>query len=270
LNSLPFLSNPLVPHPKNKKLTLAKSRKLTLCTLVLIESVDPARGNEKITIGSLSSDYTVTPVARSYDKNDWENSPGRLLNKLKIKRCKSTRCITRLRGSGKYYLITTKHKLASFDEKISRFFMQTTFGPTRGMIDNWEYGTKLQGLANWMKNQASLPPTKHREYLRKHAEVMTVNNAIADTAASVQHPCEPSSRWRKYAFVSSDNYKPFTVVAYGNQFMILVDGKPRTIVDSFSSESGSMSGAGSYKFCTYPPFCIFASISTVFVSNHIF
>jgi hypothetical protein len=246
---------------------LAKSNASTLCTLVSIQNKDPSVTDEIITSNSPGSDYVVTPVARSYSNNDWENVPGRFMATFQVTTCVAERCTTRLEETGKYYLISSEHTLASFDEELSRFFMQTTFGPTRNMINNWEYDESIGGLANWIKDQVSLPPTKHREYLRKRAEVMTVNNTIADTAASVQHPCEPSSRWRKYAFISSDSYRDFDVVAHGNQFMILVDGKPRTIVDSFSNKDGTISGAGSYKFCTYPPFCIFANISPVVVSN---
>jgi hypothetical protein len=234
---------------------LKKSPGSTLCTLVHVTHVNPDF-EVNITNNSPGSDYTVTPVARSYDKNDWENVPGRLMRKFKVKKCNAKRCITRVKQAGKYFLMSSNHKLESFDEKLSRFFMQTTFGPTRDTIGNWEHEDNLRGMAHWVKNQMSLSPTKHREYLRKHAEIMTVNNTIGDTAVSVQHPCEAYSRWRKYAFISSDSQRDFDVVQNGNQFMILVDGKPRTIVDSFSNNEGTISGAGSYTFCTY----LFASI----------
>jgi hypothetical protein len=236
---------------------LEKSNESTLCTLVSIQNKDPSVTDEIITSNSPGSDYVVTPVARSYSNNDWENVPGRFMHKIQVTACEVERCITRLEETGKYYLVSSNHTLASFDEELSRFFMQTTFGPTRNMINNWEYDKNLGGLVNWIKNQMSLSPTKHREYLRKHAEIMTVNNTIGDTAASVQHPCEAYSRWRKYAFISSDSHRDFDVVAHGNQFMILVDGKPRTIVDSFSNNKGTISGAGSYKFCTYLAFLHF-------------
>jgi hypothetical protein len=264
---LPFLYHPLVPNAENE-LILGKSNESTLCTLVSIQNIDPSVTDEIITNNSPGSDYIVTPVARSYSNNDWENVPGRFMKKFQVTTCEVERCITKLeQETGKYYLVSSNHTLASFDEELSRFFMQTTFGPTRNMINNWEYDESLGGLANWIKDQVSLPATKHREYLRKHAEIMTVNNTIADTAASVQHPCEPYSRWRKYAFISSDSYRDFDVVAYGNQFMILMDGKPRTIVDSFSNNDGTITGTGSYKFCTYQYLYMFEIISPVFVSN---
>ena len=38
--------------------------------------------------------------------------------------------------------------------------------------------------------------------------------------------------------------------------MILVDGSPRTVVDSFNSTDGLISGAGQYEFCKF----VFCSI----------
>jgi hypothetical protein len=240
----------------------------SLCTLVSVRELNP--NGKTFSNNSPGSDYSVIVALRSYDDNGWEIVPGLFVDKVRIRGCNRRKRFCNIKFTEtfeKYYLISSEHTV-SFDEELSRFFMQTTFGPTKLMIDDWDYTQTIGGMAEWVKDQASLPPTKHREYFRKRADTITDNNNIGDTAASIQHPCEQYSRWRKYAFTSSDNFKDFEVVnSVDEKFMIIVDGKPRTIVDSFSDESGEMSGVGSYAFCTYPPSFTFETFSPVPVSN---
>ncbi len=228
------------------------SAKGTLCTLVHVKHADPTNtSNVKITNNSPGSDFIMAPIARSYNRNYWEQVPGPLVDRFQIKKCNAKRCIARMKKLGTYFLITNKHSLDSFDKKLSRFFMQTTFGPTRDMIASWSYDQTTNGMAQWVKDQINLPMTKHREFLRKHSDLVAHNNTIRDSSLAVQHPCAPYSRWRKYTFAAYDNSREFEVVALGNQFAIIVDGAVRTVVDSFESTDGTYSGAGTYRLCKF-------------------
>ena len=229
---------------------LRRSQQLSLCTLVHVRHADPTNTSEVIiTNNSPGKDFIIEPVARSYNKNPWENVQGRYVKLFKVKWCAKARCITRLNRVGKYFLMTFQYTLPTFDAKLSRFFIQTTFGPTRDMLTNWNYARNNAGMAQWVKDQTLLPATKHREYFRRHAAQLSHNNTIGDLAIAVQHPCDPYSRWRRIALASYDNFEYFEVVAFGGQYLIVINGVARTLVDNFTNDVGTISGPGQYQFC---------------------
>lgn len=214
-----------------------------------------------ITNDSPSIDFVLTPIGRSYNKNDWEVVPGPFERKFGVKLCRKWKCITRLRQAGKYFLITYAHSLPTFDEKLSRFFMQTTFGPSKDMIANWSYEKNNVGMGHWIRAQMSLPATKHRVFFRKYTDNIARNNTAGDASIGVQHPCAPYSRWRKYTFSSFDSQHYFDVVALDGKLVIVIDGAVRTVVDSFVSTDGTLSGVGSYECCKFHvDFAIYCTI----------
>lgn len=173
----------------------------------------------------------------------------------KVNSCTNQSCAMRVKRAGQYFLMTFGHSLPSFQATLSRFLMQTTFGPTRDMIDNWSFPTNSKGLARWVKRQMrQVPATKHREYLRSHADQISHNNTINDRNIAIQHPCAENSRWQKYSFSFYDNNRDFDVVGAGtNKYAITIDGVVRTVMNSFVSVGGDYSGYGEYRFCEF--FC---------------
>lgn len=240
--------SPLVPP---NKVIIDRTSSNILCMLVKVTHADPSNtGTVSISNDSPGADYLLTPIARSYNRRRWEVTQGPLLNQVKVKKCTKQRCTIRMNRSGDYFLMSFSHSLPTFKERLSRFFMQSTFGPTSDMINNWSYSQNIKGMANWIKNQIDqVPATKHRVYLRSHADHMSYNNTIGDRNIAIQSPCDENSRWRKYAFTFADVNQPFEVVADGNQFVIKRNGVVRTVVDDFRSEDGVYSGAGNYLFC---------------------
>ncbi len=219
--------------------------------LVEIKYADPNNSGEvSITSNSPSDEYIFTPIARSYNQKPWEQVQGPLMNSFNVNRCSKTDCTMRLKKAGQFFLMSFKHDLPTWNAKLARFFMQTTFGPTTTMLSNWNYSSNNKGLAQWVRNQIrDVPATKHREFFRSHADSISYNNTIGDRNIAVQHPCEKNSRWKKHAFSFYDTNQYFEVVADGNKFAILIDGVVRTVVDSFRSDDYEYTGIGSYKFC---------------------
>ncbi len=231
-------------------MVLRRSAGSTLCTLVRVKHADPTNTSEVIiTNNSPGKDFIIEPVARSYNKRPWERVQGPYLGLFKVRRCAKKKCITRLNRAGKYFLMTSQHVLPTFDAKLARFFMQTTFGPTRDMLMNWNYPSNNKGMAQWVKDQTLLPATKHREYYRRHAAHLSHNNTIGDLTIAVQHPCDPYSRWRRIALASYDLFQYFEVVNFGGRHLIVINGVARTLVDNFTNDIGTISGPGQYQFC---------------------
>lgn len=172
---------------------------------------------------------------------------------FKVNGCDLVSCSLRVRRAGQYFLMTFGHSIPSFPARLSRFLMQTTFGPTRDMIDNWSYPRNLKGMARWVKRQMRfVPATKHREYLRSHADHFTYNNTINDRNIAIQHPCAENSRWQKYSFSFYDNNRDFEVVRAGsNKYAVKINGIVRTVMNSFVSDGGDYSGYGEYTFCEF-------------------
>ncbi len=246
---------------------LSYGRPGTLCTLVHIKHADPTNTTKITTISNNSpgSDYTVTPVGRSYGNKSrkhriWEDVPGKYQGNFELISAEKTYCRVRFKETdniGSYFLITFGYNPTSFDKLLSRFFMQTTFGPTKALLSEFanSYSQDDAGMINWVKDQMDVdtfPPTKHREYFRKKADYVTFNNEIGFSNVEVQHPCVGYSRWRDYAFNSDDAQKAFDVYYMGPaQFLVVIDGIARTVMTDFRSTDQLYQGAGFYEFSKY-------------------
>lgn len=244
-----------------------KSSVDTVCVLL---RVTPTPGNNvsdmstvKITRSSDTADYNIIPVARSYDNNDWEKVAGPYDSKLQISGCCSLDIPTNVHGmtndSSKFQLL-----LMSFSsnltpqEEVSRFFQQTTFGPTKHMITSWNYAQDLQtGMKNWVSSQmdeSQTPVTSHREFFRKRMDGQAFFQARTKYYGP-KFPCDEFSRWREYAFDRNDWGKQFYVSgAGGGQYLIseYVNNsyKPRTVVSEWKHEWDNADfGMGFFTFC---------------------
>jgi len=211
---------------------------------------------------SHSSDYVLTPVSRSYDGKSWEKVAGPFQNDLSID-CSGGECghslssLTEPYGTsgGAFYLIADENP-KTFDEELVRLFSQSTYGATRSMIAEWKstYAHSLEGIATWLKDQMTatvVPPTSLRATYRQNADFSLFDNGIGNAAVVPRNPCEQYSRWRDYVFTPDDYGRLFEVesIPDSDQLLIVFDGTPRGIVDSFASTDGTtFNGPGEYTF----------------------
>lgn len=140
-----------------------------------------------------------------------------------------------------------------FFEQAARFLERTTFGPKWDEIKN--LGNQLESdgnkaLAEWVKNQVSLPPTSHRAFFRKHLNPRAVESYIYGVPGP--RACEKNAKFRRFAFTYKDmelsrgtsgdepgnNGLPFTpleieTIAIGstNYYALKFNGDIRTISD---------------------------------------
>ena len=217
---------------------------------------------DSFSVTSDSSDFTLTPIARFYgaQSDGWENVAGPYSQTAKIRCSWSNRCKLNVPlmpdiPPGKFVLMSFEHSLKNFDETLSRFFTQTTFGPTKSMISDWSYSNDTEGMAQWTKDQmnsAVTPLTSHRAYFRERADWSMKSESSGPGAYVPQHPCNKYSRWRDYAFTGDDYGKAFTVSELeSGKLLIVVDNEPRTVVASFTDTYDPVlyDGPGTYSFC---------------------
>ncbi len=111
-------------------------------------------------------------------------------------------------------------------------------------------------MARWVKDQmttAIVPMTSLRETYRKGSDFSLVGEAVGGAAVTPKHPCAENARFRDYAFSSDDMGKYFEVVDFQGKYLIVLDGMPRSIVDTFMSNDGrsgvglTWSGPGTYE-----------------------
>ena len=109
------------------------------------------------------------------------------------------------RGS---YVIMTKPTNALDDTaKVARFLEMTSFGPTAAELASYVGSFGEDERAAAVRAQMGLPKSSHREYFRRNANPKwdaTTQNARTD------HPCDPNSRWRDYAYTKLDRRNTIT------------------------------------------------------------
>ena len=119
--------------------------------------------------------------------------------------CDVTSCTIDLPSpsSGSYVIMSKPTSTLSDEDKIARFLEMTTFGPKMTEIDalaaSGSFGDAERAAA--VRDQMDMSKTSHREHFRQNANAKwdaTTQNARSD------HPCEPYSRWRDYAFTKLD------------------------------------------------------------------
>ena len=153
----------------------------------------------------------LIPYARSYSGNDWEPSPGPKAASSFGIGCSNTACTIDLPSpsSGNYVIMSKSTSTLSNEDKIARFLEMTTFGPKMAEIQSsaasGSFGDVERAAA--VRDQMDLPKTSHREYFRHNS------NPKWDTTtqtARTDHPCDPYSRWRNYAFTKLDREHTIT------------------------------------------------------------
>ena len=113
--------------------------------------------------------------------------------------------------NSRYVLISYVHSIGQRNE-VARFLDQSTFGVTTaelndhdvlGILGDWTSNAALY-RANYVKNQMDTsvtPMTSHREYWRSRTNPKVTHSS---QVGRTDHPCDPNSRWRKYAFNRHD------------------------------------------------------------------
>ena len=153
----------------------------------------------------------LIPYARSYSANDWEPSPGPKAVPYSGIVCGDLACAVDLppQSSGSYVIMTKPTSTLADKDKIARFLEMTSFGPMFSEIASLDVGGGFgeNERAAAVRAQMDLPKSSHREYFRRNSNPKwdaTSQNARSD------HPCDPYSRWRDYAYTKHDRLDTVT------------------------------------------------------------
>jgi hypothetical protein len=209
---------------------------------------------------SKNEDYYIVPVARSYNNNNWERVAGPYAQDLSISNCCSLAIpkLPNLASEGKLILMSYTHSVSN-KEEVSRFLQQTTFGPTLDMINGWNYGMDMtSGMGSWLKSQMDenqTPITSHRAYFRERANFPMLNS-FASAFGRPRHPCAKYARWRQYAFTAADYQSQVSVTRWNGQFILSIDGNPRTVVSNWKDAEGNDLDVDIYEFCKFQSFLV--------------
>jgi len=218
--------------------------------------------SRQISINDPNSDYKLIPISRSYDNGDWTRVAGAFASSVEMQSCDELSCdleITfpqSMNRNGKAVLLAFEHALKNEKEELSRFLIQTTFGPTKDMIDGWVdegYSHDISGYTKWVDDQMDpsvVSPTYHREYYRQFSDFKLFKGNVQDGHLGTIHPCKQFSRWIDYTFDADDLREEFDVISLpSGQYLITLGGVPRSVVYSFEAKNGSWKGEGKYAYC---------------------
>ncbi len=247
---------------------IEKSDPDVLCILLRITASTPSANLNSISRNSNTNDLNIVPVARSYSTFDWERVAGPYAASVQISDCVSETCTLDIPNlpnldEGKFILMsfTNNH---SDKEQVSRFYHQATFGPTKKLIDSWNYSAASLSseMTAWVKEQmdeVQTPMTSHRAYFRKNLDRAAVfaggspdGQLPHNDHYHPRHPCEKNARWREYSFTVDDYNVPLTVFMYAGQYMLSINGIPRTLVPQWMNDHGQHIGTGQFSFCWHP------------------
>ena len=132
-----FLSS---KNSESNAVILQNSAPDTVCVLLRITKAPNSNSTlDHFSRSSQFQDYRIVPVARSYAGFDWERVEGPYAQSLNST-CHENTCILDIPALanleyGKFYLMSFAHSLPD-KAVVSRFFQQTTFGPTLEMINS--------------------------------------------------------------------------------------------------------------------------------------
>jgi len=252
------------------QITKTDPSSIPLCTLLHVTPTNPSITDlSSIPITSSTSDFNIVPVARSYDGLDWERVAGPYAPGLQVSNCASGPGTCSLQipnladSDGKFILMSFSHSSNS-QERVSRFYHQTTFGPTKQMIDTWNYSADVSSeMTSWVKSQMDknqISATLHRAYFRQHLDRAAVFEG-GSTDGSLRsnghyhprHPCNQYARWREYSFTVDDYNFPIVASGYhGDQYLLTIRGIPRTVVSQWKNDLGHNIGPGHFNICWHP------------------
>ena len=158
------------------------------------------------------------PAGRSYDGRDWEPLHPLLMDFD----CSGSNCqMVWPDSQGRYQIHQRKAPSISQEVETSRLLAQTTYGPTKSLIDS----VKSMSPESWIASQMNEDPTFHREHIRKR-----MNSRLRQPMYhhGVRDACEAGSRWNRYAFNMLDFGKSLVTTSTASGSVLLtIDGIPR-------------------------------------------
>jgi uncharacterized protein (DUF1800 family)/uncharacterized protein (DUF1501 family) len=199
-------------------------------------------------------DCSTVPVARSYDGNIWEgiypypHDPSECNLNTKV-------CKVQIKNDGVSYRIDayelSANEIRTYNETISRFLMQATYGPSQDSINDFikshgEAITQSTVLHYINKQMNMIPPTLLRRYYRERTNPRTPVNSAAGVA---RHFCEPGSRFHRFSFNQLDLQKSLNISHVNGKYELRIDGILRTEVDTLSNGGGGISTGNTYVIC---------------------
>ncbi|CAB9519484.1 Protein of unknown function (DUF1800) [Seminavis robusta] len=213
-------------------LELFRSAADKLCTLVVV--------------GTSGTEQFLTPIARSYNGQDWNVAAGKYSSVL-TPDCTTDASLCQLvftdiaelvGGAGATFQLTTFDPPSYSDKDIiARFLEQATFGPTWEAITEIETAATSQAtsldsqFAKWVQNQqTNVPVASHREVFRTR---MNARFEVPSPNGPITQPCDAGTRHRRTAFSVKDKKKTLEIKSLpsdANRKVLLVDGQYRTTV----------------------------------------
>ena len=143
---------------------LSVAKNALLCTLT------------KSVTSSVSGETILIPVARSYDKNRWEQAAGEQAASIlggKDIMCYSVGCQLELQGHGtsEQYLLSSSSYSLSESNEYARFLETSTFGITQADLDSFDASPNSvqDDIIDWISiqmNVSKTPLSSHRKYWR--------------------------------------------------------------------------------------------------------
>lgn len=180
-------------------------------------SLPPSSPGELIVLSVVATSGAATPVARSYDGNDWEA----VMPTPATVTCYSGNCATELSGDTRFDTYTASARTS--DEIASRFLAQASFGPTTSSLQGVST-TSSDPFSEWVQAQMALPATLHREHHRKRANVRWDATNTPPTLSSKRAGCAVGTRWHQFALTRKDVGKTLSIVTSGSTSQLLLDG----------------------------------------------
>eukprot|EP00586_Coscinodiscus_wailesii_P017163 CAMPEP_0172518280 /NCGR_PEP_ID=MMETSP1066-20121228/290722_1 /TAXON_ID=671091 /ORGANISM="Coscinodiscus wailesii, Strain CCMP2513" /LENGTH=2420 /DNA_ID=CAMNT_0013300633 /DNA_START=56 /DNA_END=7314 /DNA_ORIENTATION=- len=246
-----------------------KSQSDVLCILVRVTPTSPSVDADNISRRSNTDDFNIVPVARSYSAFDWERVAGPYAQDLQVTGCSLDVCALEIPNlpnlnDGKFILMSFSHSLGSQEEQVSRFYHRTSFGPTKSLIESWNYSASSldSEMVSWVTKQMDedqTPMNSHRAYFRRNIDRSAVFQGGSPDGIlrwndhfHPRHPCEKHARWREYSFTVDDYSFPLAVSMYAGQYLLSVNGVPRTLVSAWKNDHGHNLSPGHYTFCWHP------------------
>ena len=241
-------------------ITVQKSSSSNICLLLRFTQAPTSNASlSDITRTSNLVDYNIVPIARSYTGYEWERVAGPYAQDLTVTSCSSGECQLNIPGlsdleEGKLLLMSFGHQLSA-EEAVSRFFLQTTFGPTKAMINSWDYGTNaLTAMAGWVQTQiTSTDLTSHRRYYRERVDAPKGISIVLlrghEKGRRTHDPCDKSATWMRYSFLSEDFRKEIVATEVAGGILLSIEGVPRTVVSRWQNIQNNQDlGTGTYTF----------------------
>ena len=206
--------------------------------------IEIAKEGELCTLTKQTKSSIHIPVGRSYDGHAWERVAG-AYSSHQFFNCEGSHCEVTIPEDASdpnqiFQLNNLSSQLTKRDE-AARFLEQTTFGTTRGALDEMTQGigdntNLMPKYQAWVENQINeVSASSHRAFYRRYASSRLVHPS---REGKQSRPCEVGARFRWYSFSFSDRFQRVKIEKMGSRYALSVNGEIRTMVGKLKFESG--------------------------------